>query len=77
MSFRAKKVPKQTPLKEGDPEVRVAYAKHGPILNGGVFTGKLGQVTLPEDWEKRKLKIGFLDHKPFWLDSSSVKNRFY
>ena len=37
LSFRAKKVPKQTPLKAQDPENRLAYAKNGPILNGGIL----------------------------------------
>ena len=73
MGFKAKKVPKRTPLKEEDPEKRLAYAENGPILNGGTF----GIVTLPASWEKRKKKLGFLDHKPWWLDSSSAKNRYY
>ena len=73
MSFKARKVPKKTPLKAGDAEKRLAYAKNGPILNGGKF----GIVDLPEDWESRKKKLGFLDHKPWWKDSSSVKNRYY
>ena len=73
LSFRAKKVPKQTPLKAQDPENRLAYAKNGPILNGGTF----GVAQLSPDWEIRKTEIGFLDHKPWWLDSSSAKNRFY
>ena len=33
--------------------------------------------TLSEDWDLRKKEIGFFDDKPFWLDSSSAKNRFY
>ena len=68
-----KKVPKQTPLRDSDFEKRLAFAENGPILNEGTF----GVVTLPDDWEERKKKLGFLDHKPWWLDSSSAKNRFY
>ena len=69
LSFRAKKVPKQTPLKAQDPENRLAYAKNGPILNGGIF----GVDELSDDWDIRKTELGFLDHKPWWLDSSSAK----
>ena len=71
-SFRAKKF-RNTPLKGDDPEKHVAYAKNGPILNGGQF----GIANLPDNWEYHKLVIGFLDHKPWWLNSSSTKNRFY
>ena len=71
--MRIKKVPKHTPLKGDDPEKHVAYVKNGPILNGGQF----GIANLPDDWEYHKLVIGFLDHKPWWLNSSSTKNRFY
>ena len=73
MSFKAKKVPKRTPLKGDDQQKRLAYAKNGPILNGGQF----GIIKLPDDWDSRKLMIGFLDHKPWWLDSSNTKNRFW
>ena len=71
--YKARKVPKQTPLRTGDSEKRLAYAEHGPIARGGKF----GDVYLSEDWEQRKKQIGFIDDKPFWLDSSTVKNRFY
>jgi len=73
LSFKAKTVPKVTPLKSHDPPNRLAYAENGPILNGGTF----GVAELSDDWEIRKTQIGFLDHKPWWLDSSSAKNRFY
>ena len=68
-----KKVPKRTPLKETDLPVRVKYAQHGPILNGGQF----GCVVLSHDWDVRKKEIGFGDHKPWWIDSSSANNRYY
>ena len=67
------KVPIVTPLREEDPQKRKDYAENGPILNGGEF----GCVTLSDDWETRRTEIGFLDDKPWWLDSSSVKNRYW
>ena len=73
MKFKARKVPQLTPLRDEYPEKRMAYAKNGPILNGGKF----GCVTLSDDWETRRTEIGFLDDKPWWLDSSSVNNRFW
>ena len=71
--YRARRVPKSTPLKKEDKLKRKAYAENGPITNGGQF----GCVTLSEDWEYRKREIGWIDDKPWWMDSSSAKNRFY
>ena len=71
--YVAKRIPKQTPQREDDPEIRTAYAEEGPILNGGQF----GIVTLSEDWEERKKEICWGDDKPWWRDSSSAKNRYY
>ena len=66
-------MPKVTPLKDEDPEKRVLYAEKGPITHGGRF----GIVTLSEDWEERKKEIFWGDDKPWWIDSSSAKNRYY
>ena len=60
-------------MRDEDPGKRKAYAENGPILNGGKF----GCVTLSDDWETRRTELGLLDDKPWWLDSSSVKNRFW
>lgn len=73
LKYQAKKVPKQTPLKDLDMEKRVNYAINGPINKGG----KYGCITLSDDWEIRRIELGWLDDKPWWKDSSSVKNRFY
>ena len=73
VAYKARKVPKATSLTNLDKVKRLAYAKHGPILNGGKF----GCVNLSNDWHKRKKEIAFGDDKPWWKDSSSVNNRFY
>ena len=39
--------------------------------------GAFGVAELSPIWDIRKTELGFLDHKPWWLDSSSAKNRFY
>ena len=60
-------------MKDQDFPARCLYSEEGPILKGGTF----GIVTLSDDWEVRKKEILFGDDKPWWVDSSSVKNRFY
>ena len=56
-----------------DKKKRLAYAEHGHVSTGGGF----GCVTLNSNWEIRKKEIGWLDDKPWWLDSSSANNRYY
>ena len=45
LKYAAKKVPKQTPLKDFDMEIKVNYGENGPINNGGEF----GSVKLSHD----------------------------
>ena len=66
-------MPKETPQKDQDPGLRVCYGEKGPIARGGQF----GIVTLSEDWEERKKELFWGDDKPWWIDSSSAKNRYY
>ena len=73
MKFKARKVPKVTPLRAEDPQKRMNYAQNGPVSKGGTF----GCVTLNDDWEIRKTEIAYFNDKPFWLYSSSSKNMFY
>ena len=73
MKFKARKVPKVTPLRDEDPQKRLNYALNGPVTKGGTF----GCVTLSDDWEIRKTEIAYFDDKPFWLFSSSSKNMYY
>ena len=73
LKYRAKRVPKETPLHDEDFPKRENYAKYGPIKNGGEF----GCVTLSHNWNERKKEIIWIDDKPWWQDSSSAKNRFY
>ena len=34
-------------------------------------------MTLSLDWDTRRQEIAYLDDKPWWKDSSSVKNRYF